>query len=110
MPEGQITIEFVLASGKVLRLVGEEGETVRDLAVHNDVRGILGECGGNCSCGTCHVVVDERWIDVVQRVKADSLEDGLLDIIADRQANSRLSCQIPISPALNGLRVRVVGD
>lgn len=107
MSEAGILVEVVTASGKRCTLTGQEGQTLRDLAIHNDVPGILGECGGHCSCGTCHVIVDERWIEVVGRVEPNGLEDGLLDLFEGQRDTSRLSCQITLTEALDGLVVKV---
>jgi len=69
-------------------------------------QGIDGECGGCCSCATCHVYVDEAHVDLLPA--ADEMEEGLLDAVAsERLPNSRLSCQISMSPELDGLVVRV---
>jgi ferredoxin, 2Fe-2S len=66
------------------------------------VDGILAECGGGAVCGTCHVYVDDAWIDRLPCVGID--EDALLEgVTAERRPNSRLSCQIKIVPELDGL-------
>ena len=78
------------------------GETLRDAGMAADVPHILGECGGNMSCGTCHVVVTGAWADKVGG--PGEFEDVILDTTeAERQENSRLSCQIEMSPALDGI-------
>ena len=70
-----------------------------------DIEGSIAECGGACSCATCHVYGDEAWL---ARLPApDALEDGMLDCVLDRQANSRLSCQIRVTEDLDGITVRV---
>jgi 2Fe-2S ferredoxin len=66
---------------------------------------ILALCGGNCSCATCHVHVAEGWLDRLPPMGAD--EDDLLESSDDRRADSRLSCQIPVTDALDGLTVTV---
>ena len=71
----------------------------------NSVQGIIAECGGGCSCATCHVYVDPAWIDKL-RQRSD-LEVDMLDAACDLQPNSRLSCQIEVSEALDGLIVRM---
>ena len=84
----------------------DEGETLMELAKANDVEGILGDCGGGCACATCHVYVDPDWMEVVG--KPDDVEDMTLDMAGDvYQENSRLSCQITVSPELNGLKLTV---
>jgi 2Fe-2S ferredoxin len=69
---------------------------------------LLALCGGCCSCGTCHVHVDEEWLAALPPVKSD--EDDLLDISDYRTANSRLSCQIRFEQALDGLRVTIAPE
>jgi 2Fe-2S ferredoxin len=83
------------------------GESVMAAAVRNGVPGITGECGGNCSCATCHVYVDDDFTAAVGG--AGDMEDDLLDlgVAADRRDTSRLSCQIPLTEDLDGLVVRV---
>jgi len=70
-------------------------------AVDNGVPGILGDCGGSCSCATCHVFVDDAWQGIVGGRSAE--EEELLSVRDDMAANSRLSCQIPVTAALDGL-------
>lgn len=83
----------------------EPGTSVMRGAVTNDVRGIIGECGGACQCGTCHVYVDPAWTDKLPP-KTDN-EEALLEGVCDARPNSRLSCQISVSDALDGLVVRL---
>jgi 2Fe-2S ferredoxin len=79
------------------------GMTVMEGAINNDVPGIVAECGGACSCATCHVYVDPEWIDKLP--PADPQEEGMLECAYDRRENSRLSCQIEMSEKLDGLVV-----
>lgn len=81
------------------------GTTVMQAAIDNLVPGIDADCGGGCSCGTCHVFVDEAWTAAVG--PANQIEEGMLDFVPVRADNSRLSCQITITPALDGLVVRM---
>jgi 2Fe-2S ferredoxin len=73
-------------------------------ALKNGVTGIVAECGGSCSCATCHVYVDEPWFDKLDPRSAD--EEYQLDSAFDVRENSRLSCQIVVSDELDGLVVR----
>ena len=75
-------------------------------AVDNGIDEIVAECGGVCACATCHCYVDEAWLAKTGEI--DSEEDMLLDITDERQPNSRLSCQINVSDALDGLVVNVM--
>jgi 2Fe-2S ferredoxin len=79
-------------------------ETIRSAGIPD----IAALCGGTCSCATCHVYVDDAWFAKVG-VPGDD-EDDLLSLSADRQANSRLSCQIPFSPALDGIAVTIAPE
>lgn len=81
------------------------GVSVMEGAVKNNVRGIIAECGGACSCATCHVYVDEAWVDKLE--KKGETEAALLDEVCDLQPNSRLSCQIKVTEELKGLVVRI---
>lgn len=66
---------------------------------------IKAECGGCCACATCHVHVDEKWRDKIHAMRAD--EEEMLDLAPDVTGASRLSCQIIMSEALDGLEVRL---
>ena len=75
-------------------------------ALTNGVDGIEAECGGSCMCATCHVYVDEAWLDKLPKVQI--LEDEMLDdTAAERKPNSRLSCQIEMSDSLDGIVVEL---
>lgn len=99
-------ITFVSSDGQRTDIVAEEGDSVMRSAVMNDVAGIEADCGGSLACATCHVYVDESWID---RLPAMSdAEDDMLDFTAcERAPNSRLSCQLQISEDLDGLVVHL---
>ena len=82
-----------------------DGESVMRTALQNDVPGIVGECGGELSCGTCHVYVDPNWTGKVEPQSEEERE--LLDMMDDVRAESRLSCQVHVSPVLDGFVARV---
>jgi len=84
------------------------GTTAMEAAVDNDVVGIVAECGGACSCATCHVYVDPAWAAKLQA--PDPQESGMLECVLDRRDTSRLSCQIVLTPALDGLVLRVADE
>jgi 2Fe-2S ferredoxin len=86
-------------------VVAAPGTTVMEAAVDNDIEGIVAECGGACSCATCHVYVDSAWSGRLPQ--PDAQEDGMLDCVLDRHASSRLSCQIVLTDELDGLVVHV---
>jgi 2Fe-2S ferredoxin len=81
------------------------GRSVMQAAVENFVPGIVADCGGCCSCGTCHGFVDPQWISKIPAVQAD--ERSLLEGLLETQDNSRLTCQIDVTPELDGLIVRL---
>ena len=96
-------ITYVDHSGTARTVEGSAGATVMETALRNNVPGIDAECGGACACATCHVYVDDAWIEAVG--KAQDMEQDMLDFASDVRENSRLSCQIRITPALDGLSV-----
>jgi len=97
-------ITFTSATGESRVVEATAGDSAMQTAVRNGVPGIVGECGGVLSCATCHVFVDEADLDRLPPMS--EIEDEMLDgAAADRRANSRLSCQIPLSDDLDGLKV-----
>lgn len=100
------TIHYILKDGSTRSVDAKLGSSVMENAVRNNVQGIDAECGGSCSCATCHVYVDDAFIALLS--PADDMESELLDGVAsEREAGSRLSCQIAMTAALDGLTVRV---
>jgi ferredoxin, 2Fe-2S len=83
------------------------GENVMRGALANNIEGIVGECGGGLACATCHCYIDDAWTDVVGSPATDAERDMLECAAEPAQANSRLSCQITVSDALDGLVVRL---
>jgi len=81
------------------------GNTVMEAALDNDVAGILAECGGACACATCHAYVADAWLPRLKPM--EDMEDAMLDTAVDRRATSRLTCQIELTPELDGLEVFV---
>ena len=81
------------------------GLSVMEGAVKNNVPGIDADCGGACACATCHVYVDEAWRD--KTGTSSAMEESMLDFAESVAENSRLSCQIKVSDALDGLVVRM---
>ena len=95
---------YISASGDKREVAVPISSSVMDGAVNNGVNGIVAECGGACMCATCHVFVDESWLDKLQPIAEDE-EEMLNNTFVKRQPNSRLSCQIPVTEALDGLTV-----
>jgi 2Fe-2S ferredoxin len=97
---------YVSAAGEEQAVDAVEGESVMAAAVKNGVPGIIGECGGNASCGTCHVFVREEYMALVGG--PNEMEEDLLEMgVDDRRENSRLSCQIKVTDEIDGLTVDV---
>ena len=83
----------------------ENGYSVMEGAINNNIEGIVAECGGACACATCHGYIDEAWVEKLAPM--DDMEDSMLDAAFERKANSRLTCQIEVSDELDGLVVHV---
>ncbi len=98
-----VKITFVDFEGQSRSVEAEIGSTVMEAAIRNDIPGIEAECGGACACATCHVYVDEAFAEKLP--KAEPMEEDMLDFASDVRNNSRLSCQIKVSAALEGLSV-----
>ncbi|WP_407180633.1 2Fe-2S iron-sulfur cluster-binding protein [Bradyrhizobium sp. STM 3562] len=99
-------IIFIDGKNRARSIDAKNNSTVMSAAVNHGVGGIVAECGGNAICATCHVYVDEAWLPTLGLVGED--EDMLLDTTAAiRRPNSRLACQIKVTPALDGLTLRL---
>src|SRR5882672_1244451 len=98
-------IKYIEHNGKEHTADVPEGRSVMEGAVKNMVPGIDADCGGACACATCHVYVEPQWMDKVG--SRAQMEEDMLDFAFDVRDTSRLSCQIKLSDALDGLRVRV---
>ena len=96
-------ITYIAFDGEETTVDAKEGMSVMQTAVNNGVDGIVAECGGACSCATCHVFVAQEWFDKLP--EAQSMEKEMLDFVMDPRPNSRLSCQIKVTPELDGLVV-----
>jgi 2Fe-2S ferredoxin len=97
------TITFIDQDGNAREIDAEAGSTVMETAINNDIPGILATCGGSCSCATCHVYVDDSWVDKLPPPELEEMD--MLDTAHDLQENSRLSCQIKVTEELDGLIV-----
>ncbi|MDR6174171.1 2Fe-2S ferredoxin [Nocardioides zeae] len=100
------TANFIEADGTAHAVDVPDGENLKQAAIDNLVPGIIGDCGGFAECGTCHGYVDEAYVD---RLPAPSEDERLMleGILAPVEANSRLTCQIPMTPQLDGIVVRL---
>ena len=102
------TINFKIASGDTISIDVKTGLTLMEVGADNNVAGIVAECGGACACATCHVYVADEWQAKLPAM--DDMEDAMLDAALERQAGSRLSCQIEITDELDGLNVTVADN
>jgi 2Fe-2S ferredoxin len=100
-------ITFIEHDGTVHTVEAEIGSTVMETALKHGVTGIVAECGGSCTCATCMVYVDEAWMEKLSARSEE--EEEQLDTAFDVKPTSRLSCQIKVTEALDGLIVRTPG-
>ena len=97
---------YISADGEEWAIDARVGDSVMATAVQHGIPGIIAECGGNCSCATCHVYVRGEFSNLVGL--PGGFEDDLLDLaVSDRRDGSRLSCQICLTDALDGLTVEI---
>ena len=96
-------INYTDKSGNVRTVEVENGLSVMEGALQNNIPGIDADCGGSMACATCHVYVEEKWLDKIP--KAEEAEEDMIDMAFDPKKNSRLSCQLIVSDELNGLTV-----
>jgi 2Fe-2S ferredoxin len=101
-------LTVVTREGEERQLDGEVGLSVMEIIRDGGIDELLALCGGCCSCATCHVHVDADWVDKLPPIGPD--EDDLLDSTSDRDATSRLSCQIPFTDALDGMKVTIAAE
>ena len=100
--------KFLLPDGRIREIEMREGQSLMEAAIRNGIGAILGECGGSAMCATCHCYV-ETAPGALPPVGDD--EDAMLDeTAAPREANSRLSCQLRMTPELDGIVVRVPAE
>jgi len=106
-----IKVHFKTTNGEIETVECPEYNTVMEASKYYSeasyIENIDAECGGACACATCHVIVDEKWIDKVGKPKGDSAEQELLDYEPKATENSRLSCQITLDNKLDGLIVHI---
>ncbi|HSW19066.1 MAG TPA: 2Fe-2S iron-sulfur cluster-binding protein [Ramlibacter sp.] len=96
------TLHITLPDGQPCELKAPAGVSIMRAAVDANTEGIIGECGGAAMCGTCHVLVDEAWLQRLPPMELN--EDDMLDCTAEpRRPNSRLGCQVRLTDELDGL-------
>ena len=96
-------IIYIDHEGVETEVEAENGLSVMEKAINNDIEGIVAECGGACACATCHVYVDDAFRQLTG--EPDDMEQAMLEFTDNVKENSRLSCQIEVSDELDGLRV-----
>lgn len=100
-----VSITFVDSQGKSTTVEVPAGRSVMQGALENLVEGIMGECGGSCSCGTCHCYIDPAWHSKIAPMA--SAEKDTLECAIDIRPTSRLSCQLNVTPEMDGLVVHL---
>jgi 2Fe-2S ferredoxin len=100
-----VQVHYIAFDGSKRDIDVPVGVSVMEGAVDNRIRGIDGDCGGACACATCHVYVAPEWIDRLP--PPNELERNMLKFALNPGEGSRLSCQIKVTPALEGLTVRL---
>jgi 2Fe-2S ferredoxin len=98
-------ITFIEASGSQHRVQGEVGKSLMQIALDGGVPGILADCGGSATCGTCHGFVEAQWVERISRPAEQ--EAAVLDGLLDTQPSSRLTCQIMMTSDLDGIVIRL---
>jgi len=98
-------IIFQNADGSQFEVDAADGTTVMQAAVDNGIDAIIAECGGACSCATCHCYIDENYLDKIPA--ANEVEQSMIEFAMDPQDNSRLSCQVQIMADLEGMVVKL---
>lgn len=102
------TVTVTTRDGRTKEITAQNGRSLMENLRAGGIEEILALCGGCCSCATCHVYVDEEWLPTLPAMSTD--EDDLLGTSSARQPNSRLSCQIKVSDALDGIAVTVAPE
>ena len=97
-------ITYIEHDGKSHTIEVANGLSVMEGAIQNGIPGIDADCGGSMACATCHVYVEEKWLDKVP--KAEDAEVDMIDMAYEPKSNSRLSCQIIVNEELDGLVVK----
>ena len=100
-----VKITFVQPDGSRQVLEATDGEAVMDCAVDHGVPGITAQCGGGCTCSTCHCYLEGAWFVLSGPLDPD--EKDILEFVPERRSNSRLTCQVLISERLDGMIVHI---
>lgn len=101
-------LKIVSQNGETKTVEASNGRTLMEVIRDNGFDELLALCGGCCSCATCHVYVEESYVDKLPSVSED--ENDLLDSSDHRQATSRLACQVPVTDAISGMTVTIAPE
>ncbi len=98
-------LTYITPSNEERIVEADEGFTLMEIAVNNDIEGIDADCGGSCACATCHIIIPPEFLKIAGRAHED--ESALLDFLDSRRKGSRLSCQIEMTEELDGMTVKI---
>lgn len=99
------TVTYIQHNGNQYEAQLESGTSVMQGAMDNDIDGIIAECGGSCTCATCHCYVESSWLERLE--PPSDLELQMLECVLEPRDNSRLACQITLTDALDGLVIHL---
>ena len=99
-------ITFIQLDNSKKTVKTKSGLSLKDVAVEHDISGVGAACGGSCACATCHIYVDTEWASKIEQASEEEMD--LLDTTANVQDNSRLSCQVVTTDAMDGLKIHIV--
>lgn len=100
---GQIT--FVEHDGTEHQVEIESGKSLMQIALNHGIPNIEADCGGECACGTCHVILESKWVSKIGKAPANELQ--MLDLTPEKTENSRLACQVQVFEDMQGMRVQL---
>ena len=100
-----VKVTFVEFDKTELTVDADEGMSLMEVALQNGVPGIDADCGGACACATCHIYVDQNWVD--KTGEAEQMEQDMLDFAFDVTEQSRLSCQVKVTDDLDGIIINL---
>ena len=101
-------ITFIQPDGSTATVEVPNGLTVMEGAIENDITGVIAQCGGSCSCSTCHCYVAEEWMSSLPPLEEE--ETGLIEFAWEPRESSRLTCQIRVTDELDGLVLHVPAE
>ena len=99
---------YITPNGERIEVEVENGYSIMEGAINNNIDGIVAECGGACACATCHSYIDDNWLSRLPEM--DDMEDSMLDAAYERQSTSRLTCQIEMNDDLDGLIIYIADN